>query len=250
MSEKNTTSEFTSKNFTEVDKPDQRQIPEETKPVKDELQIAREQIALLQEQLTTVNTRFDQLQEKVEQLERKNTDLKEENSRLKETVFIDSLTGCYNENYLNNFIKENFDSQRNSHQLSVVYLDINNLKIFNDRLGHDAGDELIRNTAVYLKSIFRNEDLVIHLHGDEFVVICRNHNNDPSFSENFPLIINQRITSKTPDGFVFGDLRLNYSVAAGVAVFDQEKDGDDLKQTINRADKAMYENKKNMKSGE
>lgn len=202
----------------------------------DELQKAKNEIALLKEQLT-------QRDEKIQQLTTENTSLKE-------SVFIDSLTGCYNDKFLEHYIQENFDPNREDGQLSTIFFDVNGLKSVNDDLGHEAGDEVIKNAAVYLKSLFRDEDLIIHLHGDEFLVICKNQKKEEkdNFSTNFPAIIEQRITSKSPDGFIFNGQNIQYQVATGITIFDRSIDGDDLKQTIARADKLMYKNKEKMKN--
>lgn len=211
-------------------------VSQETKPVTAELQAAKDEIALLRQHLAESNQRVHQLET--------------ENAELKESVFIDSLTGCYNDKFLEHYIQENFDPNREDGQISTIYFDVNGLKSVNDSLGHKAGDELIKNAAVYLKSLFRDEDLIIHLHGDEFLVICKNQKQEEKdkFAVNFPAKIEERITSKSPDGFIFGDEHIQYQVAVGIAIFDRSIDGDDLKQTIARADELMYENKKKMKN--
>lgn len=176
--------------------------------------------------------------------------IKSKFDKIEQSSLIDPLTGCYNNKFLEHYIQKNFDPQREDKQLGTVYFDVNGLKSINDGLGHKAGDELIKNAAVYIESLFRSEDLVIHLHGDEFLVICKNQKqtDENIFSTNFPVAIEQRVISKLPDGFVFGDRYIQYQVAAGVAIFDRAVDGDDLRQTIARADELMYKNKKKMKN--
>lgn len=61
--------------------------------------------------------------------------------------------------------------RRYKHSLSLVYLDIDNFKVVNDRLGHSAGDGLLRTIAVTIKRSTRNIDLTARLGGDEFAIL-------------------------------------------------------------------------------
>ena len=157
----------------------------------------------------------------------------------KKNNFIDELSGIYNRNYFGNFQKTNFDAERDNNQIGLVFIDINNLKEINDTQGHEAGDQLIINTAKYLKLIFRKEDIIVRFGGDEFVVVCRNRNNDAKFPENLPISIAQRVSKKSP---------IDFSFAFGVAVYNKTTDSHDLSQTRKRADSLMYENKVQMKA--
>lgn len=152
-------------------------------------------------------------------------------------LYKDDLTNCYNRNFYENFKSDNFDSKRDSDNLSIVFVDVNNLKQTNDYIGHDAGDELIKNTAKFLKSNFRKEDLVVRFGGDEFVVICRNHEKDFNFRNNFPKKITERLGDNPPVDFAFG-----------IAIYNKDQDSFDLDKTTDRADALMYQKKKEMKS--
>ena len=162
---------------------------------------------------------------------------------------IDPLTGCYNEKYLEKFIKENFNPNRDHHRLGLAYVDVNNLKKTNDTYGHQAGDELIKRSADYLRNTFRKEDIIIHLHGDEFIVICNNHENDTEFVTNLPLAIKNRVSFKPTEDFIFDGKNINYSVAIGVAVYDRDLDSSSLQKTQHRSDLLMQANKVEMKAG-
>lgn len=167
---------------------------------------------------------------------------------LERSALVDPLTGCYNEKYLTKFIHENFDPQRHHLQLGFAYIDVNNLKKVNDTYGHQAGDELIKRSANYLRSTFRKGDIVVHLHGDEFVVICNNHGKKDNFDSYLPDAIKDRISSKPPESFTYNGKNIDYSVAVGVAVFDQEQDSN-IFTTLERSDFLMQTNKAEMKAG-
>jgi diguanylate cyclase (GGDEF)-like protein len=157
--------------------------------------------------------------------------------KLDKTIYKDDLTGCYNRNFFENFKKNNFDANRDHNDLGLVFVDVNKLKETNDTLGHEAGDNLIKNTAIFLKSNFRKEDLVIRLGGDEFVVVCKNHENDSSFQNDLPKKITERLNNNPPVDFAFG-----------IAVYDKEIDSSNLDNTQKRADDLMYQKKKEMKA--
>lgn len=100
----------------------------------------------------------------------------------------DPLTGLYNRLFLNNWSKENFAKHKNSSDdLTLLMIDIDNFKAFNDTFGHLAGDETLKKFATLLKEIVRSDDLIIRYGGEEFLLILV----DSSIKEG--IIISQRI---------------------------------------------------------
>lgn len=147
----------------------------------------------------------------------------------------DSFTGCYNRNYFERF-KNEFDPSRNQNNIGLVFIDLNDLKKTNDIQGHEAGDKLIKDAVNFFKSNFRKEDIPVRIGGDEFIIICRNHKNDPNFAKNLSQKVDERRKEKSPVSFAFG-----------VAVFDNKQDKN-LNDTQKRADALMYKNKQEIKS--
>ena len=164
--------------------------------------------------------------------------LKEKINKVEQESVVDFLTGCYNRNYFEKFKQEHFDPNRDDNRIGLVFVDVNNLKIINDTQGHQAGDTLIKNTANFLKSNFRKEDLVVRLGGDEFVVICRNYDNSSNFEEKLLHKITEKLVSNP-----------NKNLAFGVAVYNKNQDFSNLDKTKDRADTKMYQNKREMKAG-
>jgi diguanylate cyclase (GGDEF)-like protein/PAS domain S-box-containing protein len=81
----------------------------------------------------------------------------------------DALTGLYNRAY---FEEEMSRLERGRHfPVSILVVDVDRLKIVNDSMGHAAGDDLLRRTAQVLKTVFRGEDVVSRIGGDEFCVL-------------------------------------------------------------------------------
>ena len=124
----------------------------------------------------------------------------------------------------------------------MVFIDLNGLKKVNDTQGHEAGDNLIKDTASFLKTNFRREDVVVRLGGDEFVVICRNQQNDNNFEINLTSQVRERRDLKSKD------LNTPISFAFGVAVYDQVRDSKDINETQKLADQRMYQDKAEIKA--
>lgn len=87
--------------------------------------------------------------------------------KLKFLAFHDVQTNCYNRNWIEIFLSKNTDEV-----INVAFIDINNLKLINDTLGHFAGDELI-NKIVKLLS---QKSLVARWGGDEFICLIKDEN--------------------------------------------------------------------------
>lgn len=87
-------------------------------------------------------------------------------------ALVDALTGLYNRRGWDQFLaREEHRCARYGHPACVVVIDLDNLKIVNDSLGHAAGDELLRRTGRALQSTVREHDVVARVGGDEFAVL-------------------------------------------------------------------------------
>ncbi|WP_431686035.1 EAL domain-containing protein [Hahella sp. NBU794] len=87
----------------------------------------------------------------------------------------DALTGLLNRAlFLDRLQLAIKKAERNSHECSLFYLDLDHFKPVNDSLGHDAGDTLLQAVAGRIKSVVRETDSVARIGGDEFVVLLEN----------------------------------------------------------------------------
>jgi diguanylate cyclase (GGDEF)-like protein len=112
-------------------------------------------------------------------------DLRLENARLRRAVAElqgyrtlachDALTGLWNRRYFDERLSEEMSlaRRRNGRRLSLLVLDLDDLKLINDRQGHAAGDQALKRTATFLKSRLREHDVCCRLGGDEFAIILR-----------------------------------------------------------------------------
>ncbi len=101
-----------------------------------------------------------------------NRELVKFNARLKKLALKDTLTGLYNHQYLNEVIEAEFyRARRYGLPLSVILLDIDYFKSINDVYGHDFGDLILKQFAVYLRKMIRKYDTVVRFGGEEFIII-------------------------------------------------------------------------------
>ena len=101
--------------------------------------------------------------------------LESANEKLEMLAHTDGLTGLRNYRSLQELLNSEFDrSSRYQTPLSLVLLDVDKFKHFNDTFGHPAGDEVLRNVARVLQREARSTDLVARYGGEEFAVVLTN----------------------------------------------------------------------------
>lgn len=142
----------------------------------------------------------------------------------------DSLTGIYNrrcfeENIYNIDIPEKLP-------LSVIFADINGLKMTNDIFGHTAGDELIKKSAEILLKSCRDNDMIARVGGDEFIILLPNTN-----MENAEKII-MRIKSGFSDARVSA-IKCSISIGCDTKISSEQL----LEVIMSNAENAMYKDK-------
>ena len=166
------------------------------------------------------------------------------NLRLKEMLRTqatrDALTGLFNRRYMEESLEQEFHrSHRNKHPVSIIMLDIDHFKKFNDTYGHDAGDALLKELGTMLKSIVRKEDIACRYGGEEFILIL---------PEATIEIAAQRAEyfRKALQFTSFRHLDQNIAmitVSMGVASYPDH--GQDSETVFRRADEALYKAKNN-----
>lgn len=103
--------------------------------------------------------------------------LKRQSDFLHSLAYVDGLTGIFNRRYLDNTLEKQIaiGKRQQQHEISVLMIDIDHFKLFNDQFGHIAGDEALRSVAETLElSCLRPADIVARYGGEEFVIILPN----------------------------------------------------------------------------
>ena len=178
------------------------------------------------------------LKRHVESLELVVTDrtsgLEAANRQLRHLASHDALTGLPNRLLLDDRIGQAIThSQRHSHEFAVLVVDLDRFKLINDSLGHRAGDELLREVALRLKSAVRAVDTTARVGGDEFVVLL-----DGPLTQAEALEIGTRaIKVMEPSQRLLG-IDVHISASIGIAFYP--RDGTSVDALLARADAAMY----------
>jgi len=99
--------------------------------------------------------------------------------RIRHMATHDALTGLPNRTLMSDRLEQMMlQAQRYERSVAVVFVDLDNFKLINDSLGHSAGDDLLRETAVRMANSVRSTDTVVRLGGDEFVLVIDCDRND------------------------------------------------------------------------
>ena len=150
----------------------------------------------------------------------------------------DSLTGLYNRRYAEETLeREIARAKREAAPLSLVMLDLDHFKRFNDEFGHDAGDAALREAAAVLVESVRTSDVVSRVGGEEFLVILPGASLDATIQKSEMI----RKKMKALELFHRGRLLPPLTFSAGVAAFPQT--GEAREALLRAADGALYEAK-------
>lgn len=144
----------------------------------------------------------------------------------------DPLTRLFNRRRLPVAVGDAVTAAREGSPGALLYIDLDNFKVVNDTLGHDAGDRLLLMVSDILRQAVREEDVLVRFGGDEFVIILM----DCSIGD--ALEIGEKLRAMI-DEIVFSEGKKSFRIGAsiGVAPIDGEKDPQDV---IGVADAACY----------
>jgi two-component system cell cycle response regulator len=171
-------------------------------------------------------------------IKRMHDNINEARTRLEQLAVQDELTGLFNYRYLHTRLHEEFKrSERYREPLACVVLDIDHFKRINEGYGHEAGDLVLRETAVRLRKAVREIDVVARYGGEEFLLVL------PSTNFSGALSVADRVwraVGDEPYSLPNGSERV--SISLGVAVFPS-RDINSKDALIKAADKALYQAK-------
>ncbi len=173
-------------------------------------------------------------------LKLENRQLKHEIKQLRKEIVKDHLTGLYNPMAVNSFLKEQASLAKRYHlPLSIIMIDFDNLKKYNDKYGHLQGNEAIKTAAGAMRKSLRDSDILGRwTSGEEFLVIL------PETSKHGALKLAEKIrvnVERSKIKATSNNLKPGYkwiTVSIGVAEFTS-----DQKKMLKQADEAMYKAK-------
>ena len=155
---------------------------------------------------------------------------------LRELSITDVLTGLFNRRYFEErFYEELHRSERHNLLFSLAMIDLDDFKLFNDTEGHLAGDEILRSIAYIAKDTLRISDVIARFGGEEFAVIM------PQTEKGEAFLVTERIRTSIKEQIArtWKDFpREAVTISIGIATYPV--DGQDRKELIRSADRALY----------
>lgn len=176
----------------------------------------------------------ESLQMEAEQLESKTAELEEQNRR-------DGLTQLYNRRYFDESIEIEFNNaSKYKWPLGLIFIDIDHFKKINDTLGHEAGDEVLRQFSNVLLDCTRDSDIVARYGGEEFTVILLG-----TSKEGVTINCERIVRASSNKTMRLGNGHISrITVSAGACVYDgNDTSIKDWYELVRKADQATYQSK-------
>ena len=165
-------------------------------------------------------------------------------NEMEHNLRIDQLTNVYNREFLLaqiRFLMHQAAIEGYSNTgFTLLFIDLDDFKLVNDRYGHDVGDELLIALASRLKTATRSSDVVARYGGDEFVVLLRYID-----SPDAAIDIEEKIRTAVENTIRISDLKIRIGISVGWAIFPV--DSKDIGTLFKIADTRMFESKKDRK---
>lgn len=165
------------------------------------------------------------------------TDRVRSDEEIRRLAITDVLTGLLNRRGFFLLAEpELLRSRRRGSVCTIIFIDLDGLKSVNDRLGHQAGDEIIKLTGLILKKAFRDTDIVARLGGDEFAVFAADTTSDVD-------VIRTRLRKVMDDLSTNPILKAQLSFSIGLLPCDPEQT-QSMDALLAEADELMYTQKR------
>lgn len=188
---------------------------------------ARKQAETYQQELSTLNKELEK------RIEKRTHELQVMNKKLEKIALFDSLTGLANRSLILNRLEVGIENSKNEKKsLSVIMMDLNKFKYINDTMGHDVGDEVLKQTSEIIQKTLTDGDTIGRLGGDEFVLVLLNK------SDSEAELVAKNILNAMDKVLIISGHELSVGVSLGISSFP--KNGADNASLLKCADVAMY----------
>ena len=159
--------------------------------------------------------------------------------RLNYMAHYDPLTGLGNRSFLNLRLEHAVEqARRHDMRIAVLFIDLDRFKNVNDSLGHPLGDEVLVSVARLLKQRLRQEDTLVRLGGDEFLVVLENM----GAPEQAAILARDLIHCINQPLMLSGQREVYVGCSIGISLFPE--DANDVTQLVSNADAALYQAKR------
>jgi diguanylate cyclase (GGDEF)-like protein len=189
--------------------------------------------------LSDISEIVDRVREKIATKNEKDqlvTELKSQNETLLDMAEKDGLTGLYNHRYFKEYLSKEIDRAKryNSH-LSVILLDVDHFKVYNDTNGHPEGDKLLKQLAEIFSLRTRSHDVVARYGGEEFVFIL------PETQHESALLLAESICQRVAKSHFAGrKSQPNGKLTVSLGVASYPDHAEDMEGLVKLADEALY----------
>ncbi len=171
------------------------------------------------------------------------SELHAKDQHIRHQAFHDALTGLANRTLFADRLDHAIAAAgRSGHGAAVLFLDLDRFKLVNDSLGHDVGDDLLKDVAVRLKSGLRKADTVARLGGDEFVLLSTDWTTPADVAA-----LAEKVLALLKQPFTVAGRDLHVGASIGIAL--HPADGADSRELLKNADTAMYTVKESGRNG-
>lgn len=171
-------------------------------------------------------------------LQKKNAELRMAKEEIEAVALEDALTGLPNRRHMEKVAPALIDeAQRSESRLAVLHIDLDHFKEINDRLGHAAGDAVLKHLAAGLKALVSEDGFAARIGGDEFVVIMSERGEEFGWQ-----CIAEQIFEHLHEPLFIDKRECKIDVSIGVALITDEQTS--VSQMLSNADIALYRAKK------
>lgn len=194
--------------------------------------------------LPTITSKFNEIQAHMtEEVQKANSIITQLNMQIKnleEDSNLDGLTKVFNRRALDRYLQKITQKGNLQHELHLLILDIDDFKSINDTYGHVVGDKILIFIANLLRNTLRDGDKVFRYGGEEFVIILNRIT-----AEKCEEIAERILHTISTNTLLYKGESVNVTISIGATKYI---DGDTPESLIDRADKALYNSKKQGKN--